>query len=91
MTRRRRIIVAFQQVEDNHRRWLREAASGEPATLDELRHPPGLGRYWCAADKPDAGGDDFRLAPVYRTHKVPADATCEECAISIRELQELMA
>lgn len=88
MTARRRIVVAFEEVESPQARMLRHAIDGD-VTEDDLsgpRRPRGRGRYWCAADKP--GTDNaFQVAPVYRTNKVPESAQCEHCGISIRELQ----
>lgn len=87
----RRITVAFQQVEGPQSRLMRDMLGGPGTVTDEQRRkPPGLSRYWCAADKPEEDDADFRLARVYRTHEVPDDARCEECGIGIRELQEEM-
>jgi hypothetical protein len=88
---RRRTIVAFQQVEGPQARLMRDMVGGPGTVTDEQRRkPPGLGRYWCAADRPQEDDADFRIAPVYRTHKVAEDARCEECGIAIRELQEML-
>lgn len=82
----RRIVVAYQEIESPQARLWRHMAGGV-VTKDDLRgRRKGLGRYWCAADKP--GEDDgFHLAPVYRTHDVPEGAECQHCRIGIRELQ----
>lgn len=88
---RRRIIVAFQQVEGPQSRLVRDMLGGPGTVTDEQRRkPPGLGRYWCAADRPQEDDADFKVAPVYRAHDVAEGARCEECGISIRELQALL-
>jgi hypothetical protein len=91
VTRRRRVTVAFEEVESAAGRVVGQLSS--PTFADgDLRGPPrGLGRYWCAADKPRAGDGHFRLAPVYRTQTVPDRARCETCAIRIRALQAVLS
>ncbi len=80
------MVIAFQQVTTPQDRMIFEVLTG---TMLEDRRPRGKGRYWCAADKPETY-DDFHVAAVYRTQKVPEDAQCEECGIYIRELQDEM-
>lgn len=80
MTPRRRMVVAFEQVESAEMRIFNSAATGD---FDRPRNI-GLGVYWCAADKPD---DSVSVRRVYRTHEVPKDAECATCGIAIGELQ----
>lgn len=101
---RRRMVVAFVEVESPQDRTWRHAALGSSveeilaegrrplpkAFHDEGRTPEGRPRYWCAADKP-IEDDRFRLAPVHRTSTVPEDAACEECHIGIRDLQAALS
>lgn len=91
MTRRRRIVVAFEEVESAASRVVGQLTS--PTFADgDLRGPPaGQGRYWCAADKPADADEHFRVAPVYRTQEIPEHARCETCGIRIRELQLLLS
>ena len=66
---------------------LAEGPRPRPKPFHDGGHTPeGRYRYWCAADKPETDRQ-FVLAPVYRT-KVPDDAECEECGISLRELAD---
>jgi hypothetical protein len=90
------MIVAFAEAESQQGRFFRQVATGDfkvtrrPPTL--LHREAGgeyLPRYWCAADKP-ATDDGFAVIPVYRTQTVPESARCEDCGISIRELQRLL-
>lgn len=87
----RRVTVAFEEVESAASRVVGQLSS--PTFADgDLSGPPGrCGRYWCAADKPDAVDEHFRLAPVYRTQTVPDRARCETCAIRIRDLQAVLS
>lgn len=88
---RRRIVVAYQEVESPQAKMLRHMIDGD-IQGDDLAgpdRPRPRGRYWCAADRPTTG-DDFRVEPVYRTHEVPPGAECRECGIGIRELQAMM-
>jgi hypothetical protein len=85
----KRMVVAFEEVESPQARMWRHCAGGAVTEDDLCGKPVRLGRFWCAADKP-IEDDDFRLVRVYRTHVVPEDARCEDCAIPIRELQEAM-
>ncbi|HEV7805406.1 MAG TPA: hypothetical protein VGO80_06295 [Solirubrobacteraceae bacterium] len=71
MTRRRRIVVAFEEVESAASRVVGHLSSPTFADGDLSGPPSGRGRYWCAADKPDVGDEHFRLASVYRTQTVP--------------------
>lgn len=88
--RRRRMIVAFQAIETPQGRMFRELVGGDEIPMGERRKPRGLGVYWCAADKP-IEDSSLRLAPVYRTQKIPEEARCEECRIEITKLQEMLA
>lgn len=89
---RRRIVVAFQEVESPQGRLLRHMLDGDllEEDLSGPRRPAGRGRYWCAADRPVGTDEGFQIAAVYRTHDVPEGARCEACSIEIRELQEAM-
>lgn len=97
LRQRRKLIVGFVEVETPSARMFRMAAQGitdaheKPQTA--LRQINGQGEqaptYWCAADKPDTD-DTLAVRPVYRTNTVPADAECEVCGISIRELQTMI-
>lgn len=105
--RRRRMVVAYMQIEAPQDRAFRHAALGtsvdeilaEPRRVplldhDEGRDEEGHGVYWCLADKPEITQADsavFRIAPVYRTTKVPDDAACEVCGIEIGELKEMFS
>lgn len=81
------MVVAFQEVESPQARMLRHFATGAP-TEDDLRGKPiRRDHYWCAADEPPQD-DSFRVMPVYRTNEVPEGACCEDCGVSIRDLQE---
>lgn len=58
-------------------------------TVDEIVAEPRVVRldeYWCGADKPE----HVRVAPVYAGTKVPEDAECSTCGISIREVQAMV-
>lgn len=95
---RRRMIIAFVEIESSQHRMLRQMVTGDTEVKRNrdalLRHDYDdeySARYWCAADRPDAAdGVSFAIKPVYRTHEVPENADCEVCGIAIRELQELM-
>lgn len=103
MPRRRRITVAFQQVETTPMRQFRCASTGVwdlrrmpimRTRADELNEDgEGEGYYWCAADRPTPSdtATGLMLRPVYAgTKGVPESARCEACGIGIRELQESM-
>ena len=94
------MVIGFVQIESVQDRVWRHAA-GNMSTDDILAEgprpipksfhdgghtPEGRHVYWCAADRPDTSRE-FVVAPVYRT-KVPEDASCEECGISLRELAD---
>lgn len=91
MTRRRRLTVAFEALEDPRMRQWRHAAGG--LTVDEIIAEPrrgyGIGKYWCAACWTD---DDHGLVgkPVFDGTEVPEDAKCEDCFIKIRDLQQML-
>lgn len=102
---RRRILIGFVEVETDQQRVFRHAATGMsvdeilaegPRGIpkpyhDEGNTPEGRLRYWCVADGEQIDqGDDFRMKPIYRTSRVPADAECEDCGIRLRELQEML-
>jgi hypothetical protein len=91
VTRHRRIVVAYEEVESAASRVVGQLSSPTFADGEPRGPPAGRGRYWCAADKPGAAGEHFRLAPVYRTQDVPERARCETCGIRIRELQALLS
>lgn len=83
---RRRIIVAFEEIETPQDRMWRTVASG---ITEVSSKPVRLKKFWCAADKPNTD-PTFMVAPVYRTSTVPEDAACETCGLEIVELQKLM-
>lgn len=82
-------VVAYQEIESPQARVWRHCVTGEVDEEDVPLRPRGLGRYWCAADKPQYQDEGFRIAPVYQTNKIdPVDAECQECGISIKDLQD---
>lgn len=85
--RRRRIVVAFQECETPTHRLMRGALDGDLDVLPSQARR--FDRYWCAADKPQAG-DDLAVKPVYDGTRVPEGAECHACGISISKLQALM-
>ena len=94
MTRRRPMVVAFEQALTAHDRLFLDLF-GKGVSDEHRRRPPGKGKFWCAADKPEHENSvDFVLRPVYRTTKLPTDeyghpVRCEECGIEIARLQEM--
>lgn len=91
MTTPRR-TVAYEQVEGPQSRMMRDAFGGPGTVTDaERRNPPGLDRYWCAADRPKTDDPNFRLRRVAQNKRLPEGARCETCGIRIEELQRTVA
>jgi hypothetical protein len=88
MARRRRYVIAYQEIAAVNERLFLSATSGQlvPRIIPHAH-------WWCAADKPEiqqTDRDRFAIRPVYNRSPVPEDARCETCAIGIRELQQLL-
>jgi hypothetical protein len=85
----RRQVCAWAEIESPQARQFRQAATGVITFADWAGRRAKTGVYWCAAG-PDTD-DSFRVGPVYTTTVVPKDAQCDECGISICELQEMFS
>jgi hypothetical protein len=86
--RRRRITVAWEEVESPQARTFRHAWARLTVEqiLAEPRRVP-LGRFWCGADRPH---ESVPVRRVYDGTRVPEDAECEECGIRIGDLAGLV-
>jgi hypothetical protein len=80
-----RILVGWREVPSRQDRMVRDLLSGVMVRMNDERRQ----HYWCAADKPDADEDTFAIRPIYRSHKIPEDARCEVCDVSLRDLQQM--